>query len=80
MGKKSNILTNGKYTDAVIRAIDEYWRIMCVPPTIRKLMEITGCRSMSHMQYILMRLPGVEIVEGKPVPEWVRNVVTDRKG
>ena len=60
-----------KYLDAVKRAVDEYWRNNYRPPVIRDIQEMCGINSTSHVSELFKALPGVRVVDGHPIPDWI---------
>ena len=77
MSRPNKLLESGKYTKAVREAIDKYWYDNCIPPTIKQLMEMAGCPSMSHVSKILRVLPDIVMVNRHPVPKWVRERINN---
>jgi len=73
----------GKYNDAVLSAIDDYWKENYHPPTIRKLMDMAGIPSTSHTASILRKLKSGGLIElfgnAHPIPKWVISAI-DSKG
>ena len=79
----------GKYDEAILKAIDEIWITQCQPPTLRQLMDKTGCTSTSVIAAALRRMARggaiflPETIEGRnytaprPVPAWLHYAVQE---
>lgn len=67
-------------TDLTVqRAIDEHWRSICVPPTVRYLSQVCNVQSTNHVTYILRKLQSygrIKLINRKPVPVWVIDRLT----
>lgn len=47
---------NGKYDEAVLDFVSDFWERNFHSPSLREIMEATGCPSTAHMQIILKKL------------------------
>ena len=64
----------GKYTQAIVAALDLHWGTHHRAPTIRELMDLAGCPSSSHVKVMLGQLETagrIKIDGARPIPLWV---------
>jgi len=67
------MVVKGKYTDNIREAIDKFWAERFYPPTIRDLMAMSGCRSTSHVAYIVKEFPDIDVDNGRIIPHWIKD-------
>ena len=58
----------------VLKAIDAFWQMYCIPPTISDIQRMTKITSKAAVKFhidALVRLGKIKIRNQKPVPLWV---------
>ena len=68
---------NGKHRAAVLAAIDEHWKRYKCPPTLRDIVSAAGVPSTSQVTYIIERLDGVTVINGRATPHWVVRAIEE---
>ena len=68
-----------KYTDAISKAIDDYWKENHCPPTLDDLMHRTTITSRNHCSMVVAQIitdGGFRYdAHGKPIPQWVDDLL-----
>lgn len=68
----------GPFDYAILKALDDFWREHCYPPTIRDIMRMSKTSSTSLVFRVLQRLAEwgcIAIHDARPIPLWVIAVI-----